>query len=310
MRKQYIDAGGRKIVVSGTALRIARIDGDSYRFIDDPEPILTDLGRCGSRVDLFTFMQRLANTSSQFKYPMDWDNLAVLEVECFDHWWNEQIGFKARNKAKQAEKKGVLLREIPFDESLARGIWEIYNESPIRQGRKFFNYGKTLDTVTREASTFLDSSVFMGAFFEGKLIGFVKLTIDETRTQAGLMHIISTIEHREKAPTNALLAHAVRACSDRGIRYLVYAHFAYGHKTHDSLSDFKERNGFQRIDLPRYYVPLTIIGSIALRLGLHRSIHHYVPEPLIAIFRKYRAAWYKRKLPQLAGARSKATSEV
>src|SRR5438105_12129543 len=48
---------------------------------------------------------------------------------------------------------------LPICEELARGIWEIYNETPIRQGRKFFNYGKTLDTVRREASTFLDCSV-------------------------------------------------------------------------------------------------------------------------------------------------------
>jgi len=310
MRKQYIEAGGRRIVLSGRALHIARIDGDLYRFIDDPEPILADLRQCGSRVDLFTFTQRLPDTSPQFNYPMEWDNLAVLEVRCFDDWWNEQIGFKARNKAKQAEKKGVVLREMPFDESLARGIWEIYNESPIRQGRKFFNYGKTLDTVKREASTFLDSSVFIGAFFEGKLIGFVKLTIDETRTQAGLMHIIATLEHRDKAPTNALLARAVRACSDRGIRHLVYAHFAYGNKTHDSLSDFKERNGFRRVDLPRYYVPLSPLGRIALRIGLHQSIHHHVPEPLIAFFRKYRAAWYNRRLPRSAAPGSKAVTDV
>jgi hypothetical protein len=310
MGKSFIQAGGRDIVVLGSALRVARIDGDLYRFIDNPEPILADLQQSGKRIDLFSFMQRLPETSPRFHYPMEWDNLAVVEVKSFNHWWNEVIGFKARNKAKQAEKKGVVLHEVKFDESLARGIWEIYNETPIRQGRKFFNYGKTLDTVRREASTFLDSSIFIGAFFEERLIGFAKLTWDETGTQAGLMHIIATMEHREKAPTNALLAHAVRACSDRGIRYLVYSHFAYGNKTHDSLSDFKERNGFQRIDLPRYYIPLTAAGKVALCLGLHRSIHHHVPEPLIAIFRKYRAAWYKRKLPHLMGASSKAASEI
>jgi hypothetical protein len=310
MRHSYIQAGGRSIVVSGRSLRIARIDGDTYRFFEDPEPILADLRKPQNRVDLFTFMLRLSETTPRYNYRAEWDNLAVVEVRSFEHWWTEQIGFKARNKAKQAEKKGVVLRETTFDESLARGIWEIYNESPIRQGRKFFNYGKTLDTVRREASTFLDSSIFIGAFFENKLIGFAKLTMDETKTQAGLMHIIANLEHREKAPTNALLAHAVRACSDRGIGHLVYSQFAYGNKTHDSLSDFKERNGFHRVDLPRYYVPLSPIGWIALRIGLHKSIHHHVPEPLIALFRKYRAAWYRRSLPQLASTASRAATEV
>ena len=307
-----MQAGGRNIMLSGRAIRTARIDGETYRFIEDPEPILADLRRSGQRVDLFTFLQRVPETSPRFNYPMELDNLAVVELPSFDHWWNEQIGFKARNKAKQAEKRGVVLREIQFDESLARGIREIYNETPIRQGRKFFNYGKTIETIRREASTFLDCSIFIGAYFEGTLIGFAKLTVDETGTQAGLMHIISMVQHREKAPTNALIAHAVRACSQRGIRYLIYSHFAYGNKTHDSLSDFKERNAFRRVDLPRYYIPLTPVGRAALRLGLHQSIHHHLPEGLIATIRKYRAAWYSRKsaLSTAASAGSKAAIEA
>ena len=307
-----MQAGGRRIMLSGKVIRTARADGDGYRFVDDPETILAELRHSQRRIDLFTFMQRLPDTTPRHTYPMEWDNLAVVEVKSFDHWWNEKIGFKARNKAKQATKKGVLLREVPFDESLARGIWEIYNETPIRQGRKFFNYGKTFETVKREAGTFLDCSVFIGAFFDDKLIGFAKFTIDETGTQAGLMHIISMVQHREKAPTNALIAHAVRACSDRGIRYLVYSQFAYGNKTHDSLSDFKQRNGFQRIDLPRYYIPLSPLGKLALRLGLHLSIHHHLPEPLMATFRKYRANWYNSRLgpSQATGTSSRTVTEV
>ncbi len=49
---------------------------------------------------------------------------------------------------------------------------EIYNECPIRQRRRFPHYGKNLETVCCEEATFLDSSIFIGAFFEEKLIGF------------------------------------------------------------------------------------------------------------------------------------------
>jgi hypothetical protein len=305
-------AGGRDIIVSGKVIRTARIDGDTYLFFEDPEPILTDLGKSERRIDLFTFMQRLPDTSPRYRYPMEWDNVAAIELKTFDYWWNEQVGKKTRNKVRLAEKKGAILLEIPFDESLARGIWEIYNETPIRQGRKFFNYGKTLDTVRREASTFQDRSVFIGAFFEQKLIGFAKLVLDETGTQAGLMHILSMVQHQEKSPTNALIAQAVRSCSARGIRYLVYSNFAYGNKAHDSLSDFKERSGFQRVDVPRYYVPLTAVGKIALRLGLHLSMHHHLPEALIATYRKYRAARYSRKygLSPATNASSKAVTDA
>jgi hypothetical protein len=290
-----IKAAGRDIKISGGLVRTARVDADKFRFVDEPELLLADLRRSRERIDLFTFMQRLPDPTPKHSYPMELDNLAAIRITTFEKWWNQQIGFKARNKAKQAEKKGVTLREVAFDDSLAQGIWEIYNETPIRQGRRFPHYGKDLETVRREAATFLDCSFFIGAFFEGKLIGFVKLTSDETQIQAGLMHIISMVGHRDKAPTNALVAHAVRACAERDIQYLVYSNFAYGKKQRDSLSDFKERNGFERIDLPRYYIPLTPLGRLALKLGLHRRIVDHFPEPLMARLRELRASVYSRR---------------
>ena len=62
-------------------------------------------------------------------------------------------------------------------------------------------------------ATHLESSVFIGAYFEERLIGFAKLVHDETHTQANLMNILSLTQYRDKCPTNALLAQAVRACA-------------------------------------------------------------------------------------------------
>ena len=218
----------------------------------------------------------------------------MLPVSTFDHWWTQQIGFKARNKAKQAEKKGIVVREVPFDDFLIRGIWEIYNECPIRQERLFPHYGKSLDAVRTMSATFLDTSIFLGAFDADKLVGFIKLTTDKSCTQAGIMHIISLLAYRDKSPTNALIMQAVRSCANRGISSLVYANFAYGKKLRSSLSDFKERNGFQRVDMPRYYVPLTRWGSIAFALGLHKRLSEQIPETVAAKLRAWRHAWYQQ----------------
>jgi hypothetical protein len=274
-------------------LRIASIDGDGFRFLDNPEPIISTLRASAKRIDLFTFVQRLPETTPKYKHPFEWDNFAALQISTFDNWWNEVLGFKGRNKAKQAEKKGVQVREIPLNEELIEGIWQIYNECPIRQGKRFPHYGMTREEIREYAGTFLDCSVFLGAFLDESLIGFAKLTIDESGTQAGLMHIISLIAHREKAPTNALIAQAVRSCEARGIPYLVYAKFGYGKKRRDSLSDFKGRNGFQRVDIPRYYVPLSPLGNLAFRAGMHRKIVDFLPEFLIAKLRSCRAALYR-----------------
>lgn len=285
----------REIRVQGKLLRTARLEADKFQFMGDPRPLLEELRHSRTRIDLFTFMQKLPETSAKYPYPFEWDNLAVLPVTTFDHWWSEQIGSKARNKAKQAEKRGVVIREVPFDDTLVKGIWEVYNESPVRQGTRFKHYGKDLETVRREEATFLDSSIFIGAFLDDQMIGFIKLVHDETRTQAGTMNIVSMIGHRDKAPTNALVAQAVRSCADRGISYLVYSNFAYGKKQESSLSDFKERNGFQRVDTPRYYVPLTRTGWVALKFGLHHKLVDNLPQSVAARLRKLREAWYNRK---------------
>jgi hypothetical protein len=286
----------REINIHGRLLRIARIEGEKYRFLEDPDSLVGGLRTCGKRIDLFTFIQRLPEITPKYNYPMEWDNLAVLNVTTFDHWWTQVLGFRGRNKAKQAEKKGVTVREIGFDDRLIQGIEEIYNECPIRQAKRFPHYGMNRERVRKYAGTFLDCSVFLGAFLENALIGFAKLTIDETQTQAGLMHIVSMIRHRDKAPTNALIAQAVRSCAERNIPYLVYSNFAYGNKQSDSLSDFKQRNGFRRVDVPRYYVPLTRTGELAFRMGMHRRLIERIPEPLIAKLRSYRARWYNVQL--------------
>jgi hypothetical protein len=286
----------QQIRVAGRWVRIASLDADKYIFLDDPSTVIEHLKRSKRKVDLFTFLQRVSEPEPKYTYPMEWDNMAVVSITTFDGWWNKQIGFKARNKAKQAEKKGVVIREVEFDDSLARGIWAIYNETPVRQGRRFPHYGKDYDTVYLEEATYLSNSIFIGAHVGDLLIGFIKLVHDQTGTQAGLMNIVSMIAHRDKAPTNALLAQAVRSCAQRGIRHLVYSNFAYGKKQKSGLSDFKERNAFVRVDVPRYYVPLTLWGQLAFRLGLHHRFVDRLPESIAAKLRAYREAWYNRRL--------------
>src|SRR5580692_8615156 len=214
---------GRELVINRGLCRVAHIDADDYKFLDDPESVVAELRRAKLGIDLFTFLPKLPGTTPKYPYPFEMDNMAVLPLTTFDQWWNKQIGFKARNKAKQAEKKKVVIREVPFDSSLTEGIWEIYNECPVRQGRPFRHYGKTHETVHREAATYLDHSIFIGAFFEEKLIGFIKMVIDETGTQAGLMNIVALVGQRDKAPANALVAHAVRICAERGVAFLTYS---------------------------------------------------------------------------------------
>lgn len=292
----------KEIKIHGRFIRIARIDGDKYNSPTDPGKMLDALRNCGKRIDLFTFLQRIPETKPKFSYPMEWDNLAVLPVSTFDNWWNHQIRSYPRNRARQAEKKGVVLREVPCDEKLFEGICAIYNESPVRQGKRFPHYGMTIERAREYASTYPDRSIYLAALLGDTMIGFIKLVMDDTRTTACLVHILSMIQHKDKAPTNALIARAVRVCAERGISYLVYEHFSYGKKVGDSLSHFKEVNGFQRMDLPRYYIPLTPLGRLAFRLSLHRKLADRLPESVVSRLRDFRRAWHERRFREAAKA--------
>ncbi len=160
-----ISVCGRKIRITGRFLRIARVDGDRHRFLDDPEPMLKALKGCGTRVDIFTFMQRLTEREPKYSYPMEWENLAVLPVSTFDHWFTKQIRFAPRGRVRQAEKKGVKVREVPFDDALVKGIWEIYNESPVRQGLRI---SRTMVRISRQCIK-RKRHILIAAFSSGRI---------------------------------------------------------------------------------------------------------------------------------------------
>lgn len=283
---------GKNLLITGRLVRVARLDGEGYDSLDNPEEIQKECQNSEKRIDLFTFVQKLSSRSPAYSYPLEWENFAVLPISTFDHWMANQIDFKVRNKIRKSTKNGLTIEEVPFSDDLVRGISAIYNETPTRQGRSFPHYGINFNELKRMKSTFLDRSIFIGAFSNRKLVGFIKLVTNEERSQAGLMHILSMVQHRDKAPTNALIAHAVRICAERGIPYLWYANFEYGTKKADSLAEFKRHNGFEKVEIPRYYIPLTPIGRLSLRYGLHHNATELIPESVAGAFRRIRASWY------------------
>jgi hypothetical protein len=288
-----INVHGVDIRIEGRLIRIARLEREKYEVLTEPESVLEGLRNSGARIDLFTFVQALTETQPKYTYPLEWDNLAVLPVSTFDEWYSRQIRFAPRGRIRQAEKKGVTVREVPFDDSLIRGIWNVYNESPICQGKRSRHYGSDLQTVRKKEATFPDKSVFVGAFLGSEMIGFLRMVVDELQKQARLIEFMSMVRHRDKCPSNALIAQAVRSCAERGVHFLIYERFAYGKKAADGLSQFKEVNGFGRVDIPRYYVPLTYFGSLAFRVGLHRNLAEHLPATLGESIRQVRSALYR-----------------
>jgi hypothetical protein len=280
----------KNVLITDGLLKIARMEDEWYDIIDNPKVFLQEIKSKHEKADIFTFRQWTLDQIPKYNYYMEWDDIAVLSIKSYDHWWLTQINSSTRSAVRKAAKKEVVIREAEFNDDFVRGMVSIFNESPIRQGKPFWHYGKGFETVRKEFSKYLSREDLIGSYYKDELIGFVML--GHMGKFAFLRQIISKIEHRDKSTNNALIAKAVEMCDSQQIPYLVYAYWNTG-----SLVDFKRHNGFERVSLPRYYVPLTAKGQAVLKLGLHRGLQGVLPDKLKARLIQWRSNWYRRRNP-------------
>ena len=241
------------------------------------------------RPDIFSFAQKLPSVTPRYQYPMEMESIAVARIGNSKAWW-EGLPQESRKNVRRSQKRGVTIARQEFSEELIRGIAEVQNECPIRQGRQYPHYGKSFEQVKRDHSGFVDRSDFIGAYFDGKLIGFLKVVY--RGEVASILQLNSMAAHFDKRPANALLAKAVELCGERGAAYLTYGRFNYGNKGDHSLREFKSRNGFEEMLVPRFYVPLTAWGRVCVRAKLYRGLLEILPHSVIASVVTARAKWY------------------
>ena len=264
---------GLALCISGRFLRIARVRDEPYECLHDSERFVATLRNQRHRPDLLSFMQPVGDQQPHHPFYHESESLAVLRITTYNDWWKKKIRTHTRNHIRKALKRGVELRQVPFDDDLVRGVKAIYDECPLRQGKPCWHYRKDFETIKAGLATFLDRSDFIGAFWQGELIGFIKMTSENAT--AGLMHIISMIAHRDKAPTDALIMKAVELCAGKKISDLHYGLWSSG-----GFGKFKENHSFECYEVPRYFVPITSKGWLALKLGLHRRLADRLPAKL------------------------------
>jgi hypothetical protein len=292
----------RTVIVTGRRLKIAAVrdedmvEGETVR---DPARFVSQLKGTGLNADIFTFAQKLPHTAPKYAYHLEWENFAVIPITTFSDWWEKRVEPSVRRAVRKAAKCGVTVKRAEFDDALVEGIVNINNETPIRQGKPFWHFQKSFNAVKDENSTYAERNTFLGAYYEGELIGFVRLT--QVDAVAGIIQLLTKMKHFEKRPANALVAKAVEISEQTGVRYLMYRNYIYNDPK-SSLTEFKRRNGFEQVLLPRYYIPLTLKGRIALILGLQRGLVQRIPKPLLSRLLRIRSLWYARKLKTLEGA--------
>jgi hypothetical protein len=261
-------------------VKIARDFREYEKNVNPTSDLLSKLD--GRDIDIFTFIERkwccpIANPPSAWTKTDD--NIGLLEIKDYASWW-DAIGKKTRNMVRKAEKESVKVSVVPQSDKLADGIWKIYNETPIRQGRAFPHFGESIETVAGNMYA-EKNSTFIGAYIGDELAGFIQILHGDSL--AILSNILSMQKYWDKSVNNALLAKAVEVCASEGERWLMYGRIG----NHPSLDKFKENNGFVKYPVTRYYIPITSKGRIAIRLGLHQELKDALPksikDPLIPV---------------------------
>ncbi len=286
----------RTVVVTGKWLRQAAVMDEELvqgEAVSDPVAFSRELKQSALKADFLTFAQKLPDCAPKYQYKFEWDNWAVVHVTSFKDWWDGKLPQETRKNVRRAAKRGVVTKVAEFNDDLVRGIQGVYDETPLRQGRKFWHYGKDFETVKKENATYLDRSEFLGAYLNDELIGFIKLIYSDNT--ASLIQILAKNAHQDKRPMNALLAKAIEACESRGISYLLYGKYSYYRNQTSALAEFKKRNGFEEIKVPRYFVPLTLKGALALSSGLNKPLKDLIPSPIMKELLRLRAAYYQRR---------------
>lgn len=275
--------------MSGKFIRTAKMWEEWFEDVQSPESIVSALKSMEDPPDLFTFIERPPEFSPRYGYHVEWQQMTALPIRTYKEWWEQQISSETRKKAKRAEKRGVEIRVSEFNDDLVRGISNIFNESRIRQGTPFWHFGKDFDTVKREMSLDLERSLFIGAYYEGSLVGIVKLLYSDKVAEPVI--IVSSTAHQNKYLNNALIAKSVEMCAIRGVPYLSYGPYW----RRGTMADWLRRNGFEQLLVPRYYVPLTVKGQVALRLKLQHGFRLFIPEAVRDWAVQLRTRWYQAR---------------
>jgi hypothetical protein len=280
---------GQTVVSTGRWLKIAAVRDEELvegEVVPDPELFASSIKECGLHADIFTFAQAIDEPSPKYSFPFEWDNVAAANTTSYTGWW-QKLPQETRKNVRRAAKKGLTVRIATFDDAFVAGIKAIYDETPVRQGTRFWHYGKDPETIRRENGTYRERCEYIGAYFEDVLVGFLRFVyVDRV---ARIMQILASLAHTDRRPMNALLAKGVEVCHERGIRCLIYSQFTFGNKKNSPLTEFKRRNGFEEVRFPRYFVPLTLKGRLAVQLRLHRGLIGLLPSPMIELLLRMRS---------------------
>jgi hypothetical protein len=288
---------GVELVSTGRWLKIAKVRSEEMleKDLDSPETLISELRKDAIRAfkaDIFSFTQKPPLAHPKYPYLVESESVASIILSSYKQWW-EGLPQETRKNVRRSQKRGVVVKVKEFDDELIEGLRSVNDNSPTRQGLKNAYYGLSAEETRARYGEFLGRCEFVCAYYGEEMIGFLHLVY--RGDIAAILNLTTKPSHFDKRPGNALVAKAVEICEQRGITHIGYGLYNYGNKRDSPLREFKIRNGFVEMLIPRYYVPLTLWGRVCLKAGFHRGLIGNLPTPVIMAGLRARELWYNRK---------------
>lgn len=191
----------------------------------------------------------------------------------FKHIWEKAYSKHARNRARKAEKEGVVVREVS---ELDKWISDIQscNMSSFHRTKRYPRYPHSdkeafLVYLNRHRQLLHEGFKVYGAFFRNRLIAYIATV--ESNKLIILMLALSRSEFLPKCPSNALLKYIISyACKDN----FSWINYSFDRVPYDpdrptllsSLRRFKFEHGFEERPMNIYSLGLTYSGRLLQRL--------------------------------------------
>ncbi len=278
-------------------LKLARGDDFLDRFDESMIDVAKSLG-----ADILVFPDRpwMGETLQLPRH--DTLNIALLSFDSFEHW----IGNLPRSRRKQirrSSEEGVEVRTVEeLSDSEAQEVFDMFRESPFREGRYFVGYHSWSRRRAIEEFKTNDRLVSSVAVYEGRIVGVSKYKFKGQVAVSTNQLSSLAVRRKVHGVANLLLAHQIKMLASRGVKHLKYGKLGVGL---DSLDEFKTSNGFRPVIVHYNYVMLTPRARLFAKFGLYQpwdlvfstklrsvvpllgSVQPHVPVKLIQRFHLY-----------------------
>jgi len=104
---------GRTIITNGRLLKMATVQDEDLaegEIVADPESFVRQLQKLGLGADIFSFPEKLPNTTPRYGFYFEWDNLAVIPITTFSDWFKNRAESSVQRAIRKAAKLGVVVK--------------------------------------------------------------------------------------------------------------------------------------------------------------------------------------------------------